>query len=134
MLPPHAPAGAKAILSFIAEDQVGRILNEKFAVFTENTISSKGELLRRLAEYNRQGYAVDNEELYPGIYAIGVPIFDYVSKPVAAVCAVMPSMSIDQTKEARIVPELKKTARIISKQLKNSHPYLRWGNSNALDS
>lgn len=118
ILPLHAPAGAKAILSFTHKEQVNKMLEYEFEAFTENTIMSKTELLQRLEQYNKQGYAIDNEELHPGIYALGVPVFDRVSKPVAAICAVIPATRITVQKEANAVEQLKKTASIISAQLK----------------
>jgi IclR family KDG regulon transcriptional repressor len=122
ILPLHAPAGAKAILSFICNEQLDRLLPEEFPAFTENTVTTKHDLLIRLKEFNRQGYSIDNEELYPGIYAIGVPIFDYLSKPVAAISAVVPATRINDSQILEIVDELKKTSRIISKKIKEGRP------------
>jgi DNA-binding IclR family transcriptional regulator len=118
ILPLHAPAGAKAILSFMHSDLVEKLLDYEFELLTENTISSKPELLKRLQQFKNQGYAVDNQELHAGIYAIGVPIFDHLSKPVAAICTVMPATRISAERESVIVQHLKKTASAISHQLK----------------
>jgi DNA-binding IclR family transcriptional regulator len=118
ILPLHAPAGAKAILSFTHIDQTIKMLDYDFEAFTENTILSQEELLAQLEKYNRQGYATDNEELHTGIYAIGVPVFDDLSKPVAAICMVIPVSRISPEKEADSVEKLKHTAAIISAQLK----------------
>jgi DNA-binding IclR family transcriptional regulator len=120
ILPLHAPAGAKAILSFTHIEQTKKMLDYEFEAFTENTILSKTELLLRLEQYNRQGYAVDNEELHQGIYALGVPVFDHLSKPVAAIVVVIPSNRVTPQKEAAAIAHLKKTASIISAQLKKT--------------
>jgi DNA-binding IclR family transcriptional regulator len=121
ILPLYAPAGAKAILSFVCKENIDRLLEEPFEQFTANTIPTLDELQQRLITFNKQGYAVDNEELFEGIYAIGVPIFDYLSKPVAAICAVMPATRLNDCKEANTVAELKRTAKIISKKIKDDH-------------
>ena len=118
ILPLHAPAGAKAILSFTHIEQVNKLLDYEFEAFTDNTIRSKSELLLRLGKYNKQGYAIDNEELHPGIYALGVPVFDNLSKPVAAICVVIPAARITSQKELTVIEELKKTASVISAHLK----------------
>lgn len=126
VLPLHAPAGAKAILSFVGVEQIDRLLDEEFEGFTENTIISRDELHLRLIEYNKQGYAIDNAELHPEIYALGVPVFDYLSQPVAAVCAVMPLTRITEQREAEIVSELKKTANVIAREVNKKrmlYPY-----------
>lgn len=122
VLPLHAPAGAKAILAYVCDDHLKRLLPESFPRYTGNTITTKSELLSRLSEYNKQGYSIDNEELHSGIYAIGVPIFDYLSKPVAAISAVVPATRITAEREAEIVVQLKRTSRIISKEIKKNRP------------
>lgn len=122
VLPLHAPAGAKAILSFVSNDHLERLLPEEFPSYTDNTITKKSDLLLRLGEFNKQGYSIDDEELHPGIYAIGVPIFDSLSKPVAAISAVVPATRITVQREAEIVTQLKRTSRVISKAIKESRP------------
>lgn len=102
------------------------MLDKEFESFTENTIISRAALHLRLVEYNKQGYAIDNAELYPEIYALGVPIFDYLSQTVAAICAVMPITNISAEREAEIVNELKKTAKIIAREINKKrmlYPY-----------
>ena len=118
VLPLHAPAGAKAILAFVSIDHVGRLLPEEFPKLTNNTITSKTELLSRLEVFNQQGYSVDNEEFYDGVYAIGVPIFDYLGQPIAAIVAVLPVARITPEREQVIVKDLKKTARVIGRDVK----------------
>ena len=118
VLPLHAPAGAKAILSFISVEHVKRLLPERFPKLTENTTTTRSEFLSRLKAFNKQGYSVDNEELYNGVYALGVPVFDQLSRPVSAVSAILPATRAVEEREAEIVNELKRTSRIISGELK----------------
>lgn len=126
LLPVHAPAGAKAILSFLRVDQINKLLDEELDSFCDNTITLKEELHRKLIKYNKQGYSVDNEELHLGIFAIGVPIFDYLHKPIAAVVAVMPATRVNEQRVAEIVKELKKTSSYIAGQVNENrslYPY-----------
>lgn len=118
ILPLHAPAGAKAIISYMHHDQVCKMLDYDFQVFTEHTITSKEVLLERLGQFNRQGYAVDSQELHDGIYAIGVPIFDHLSKPVAAVSMIMPASRMSKETELDAANRLKRTACAIANGLK----------------
>lgn len=122
VLPLHAPAGAKAILAFVSHDHLDRVLPDELPRYTERTITSKAALLSRLVEFNKQGYSIDDQELYPGIYAIGVPIFDHVRKPVAAISVVMPASRITADREAQIVAQLKSTSRAISKEINDGTP------------
>jgi DNA-binding IclR family transcriptional regulator len=123
VLPLHAPAGAKAVLSFVGQDHLDRLLPDSFPAFTENTITSKQELLERLIEFNKQGYSVDDQELYPGIYAIGVPIFDQLSRPVAAISAVMPVSRVTAERKIEVVRLLKSTSRAVSKAINEVRPF-----------
>ncbi|MDO8863941.1 IclR family transcriptional regulator [Haliea sp. E1-2-M8] len=122
VLPLHAPAGAKAILAFVSHDRVDRLIPEQLPSYTERTITSKAALLSRLVEFNKQGYSIDNQELYSGIYAIGVPIFDRLRKPVAAISVVMPASRISAAREVEIVEQLKLTSRAISKTINSRLP------------
>jgi DNA-binding IclR family transcriptional regulator len=117
VLPLHAPAGAKAILSFLPVDHINKLLDEELDSFCDNTITLKEELHRKLVKYNKQGYSVDNEELYPGIFAIGVPIFDYLRKPIAAIVSVMPITRVTEERVSCIVNELKITSNYIANQV-----------------
>ncbi len=126
VLPLHAPAGAKAILSFLCVDQINRLLDDELESYTDNTITMRDKLHDRLIQYNKQGYAVDDEELHSGIYAIGVPVFDYLHKPVAAIVAVMPATRISEKREAEIVSELRRTSRYVASEInqkRSLYPY-----------
>ena len=124
VLPLHAPAGAKAILAFVCEEHLDRLLPDSFPKFTDFTISSKDALLSRLVQFNKQGYAVDNQELYLGIYAVGVPVLDHLSRPVAAISAVIPISRVTPEQEAEVVKQLKSTTRALSKAICDTRPLL----------
>ena len=124
VLPLHAPAGAKAVLAFVPKDHLERLLPETFPAYTEHTITSREVLLERLVEFNKQGYSVDAEELYLDVYAVGVPIFDHLSRPVAAISALMPASRVTEAREAEIVKQLKCASRAISRQIAEVRPLL----------
>src|SRR5210317_1557427 len=48
VLPLHAPAGAKAILSHVSKERLERLLPDEFPRMTKNTLTTKSELLERL--------------------------------------------------------------------------------------
>lgn len=82
----HCSSMGKAILAFLPENELESVL-EKLVLEkkTPNTITSRDQLLRELEEIKRNGFAVNNEELEVGLFAIAGPVRDYTGKAVAAI-------------------------------------------------
>ena len=116
-LPAHAAAGAKAILAFSTEDTVERFIADELPQLTPNTITSSKAYRRGLAEIRRKGYSLDEEEIDIGINAVGVPIFNYDSQPIAAVVVAGPAQRIQGKDDSEVVMWTRKTAAEISKRL-----------------
>ncbi|MCU1566370.1 MAG: IclR family transcriptional regulator [Pseudarthrobacter sp.] len=74
--PLHASATGKIILSGQDDDQVKAALPEKLEAFTANTITSRPALLKELRRVREQGYAVTDEELEVGLFAMACPVRD----------------------------------------------------------
>jgi DNA-binding IclR family transcriptional regulator len=84
--PAHCCSLGKAILAYLDDAQVRAILGRQpLATYTANTIVSRPELMRELAETRARGYAVDRAEHVPGSYCVAVPIFDAAGRPVGAI-------------------------------------------------
>jgi DNA-binding IclR family transcriptional regulator len=95
---PHATASGKAILAHMPEPDLVRFFTGKgLPALTEKTITSFGDFKAHLAEVRRQGYAVDDEENYPGIRCVAAPIRNHRG-------TVLGSISISGTTQ-RINPE-----------------------------
>lgn len=95
---PHATASGKAILAFMTEPDLVRFFTGKgLPALTDKTITSFGELKSHLAQVKQRGYAVDNEESYPGIRCVAAPIRNHRG-------TVLGSISISGTTQ-RINPE-----------------------------
>jgi IclR family KDG regulon transcriptional repressor len=117
-IPIHAAAGAKAILAFSPpEVQDSFISNGAMPRYTPNTITDPEVFQRQLEDIRRQGFSFDNEEIDIGINAVGVPIFNFEEKVVAAVVLAGPSPRITCDNDSPIVARLKETAAQISAQL-----------------
>ena len=112
----HAAAGGKAILAFSSQHLQERILNSDLKRLTPNTMTDPVLLRENLLEIKQRGYSLDNEEVYVGIYAIGVPVFNYENIPVASVVVAGPASRMKMKNELSIVTRLKKTAKNISSQ------------------
>lgn len=117
VLPMHAAAGAKSILSYIHTERVEMLLKGELEKITSNTITDKDKFREYLAEYNQQGYATDNQELHLGISAIAVPIFNRIHQPIAAIVVLMPSSRYEQMLNPNLIAKIKKKASIIGTQM-----------------
>jgi IclR family KDG regulon transcriptional repressor len=83
--PAHCTASGKVFLAFLPPDRLAQILNRPLARYTDKTITSPERLRQELEEVRIRGYAVDDQELNPGVRAVAVPIRDSGGKVVAAI-------------------------------------------------
>ncbi len=72
--PAYASAGGLASMALRLDEAVFDNLPEKLPQLTENTISSRTELLERLDQVRAQGYSLDMEEAYHGVRCVGVAV------------------------------------------------------------
>lgn len=71
----HATASGKAILAWIPDAELVRIVEAKgLRAFTEHTITDFEKLREELRLVRRLGFAMDREEFQPGVLCIGAPI------------------------------------------------------------
>jgi IclR family KDG regulon transcriptional repressor len=113
-VPPHAAAGAKAIVAFSSPDMRGALLNGGLERFTKNTITDPDAFARELDKIEREGIAFDLEEVNEGTCAIGAPVFNHEGEPVAAVVVAAPSQRIVRRSNSRMCRALRETAEKIS--------------------
>src|SRR5262249_28548864 len=73
---PHATSVGKAILAWLPEDEMRRILANGMKRFTDNTITEFPALIESLRIVRRNGYAIDREEFLPGVICVGAAIRD----------------------------------------------------------
>ena len=84
-LPVHATALGKVLLAYLPPAERSELLQG--AVLTRSTpktITSKARLLAELETIRVRGYATADEEQYPGVRALGAPIFDSARRVRAA--------------------------------------------------
>lgn len=81
----HAAANSKAILAFLDDDDVCRLLPEPLPAITPNTITDRRRLAAELAAIRQTGLAYDHEEYVVGVYCVGAPVFDVHDRVVAGV-------------------------------------------------
>lgn len=74
VMPVHAAASAKAILAFQDEALIGEALSRPRARYTDNTRLAVAEVRADLGRVRRQGFAVCDEELDPGVLSYACPV------------------------------------------------------------
>ena len=116
--PMHCTGMGKVLLFEADEEKLDRLVEEKgLERFTKNTITTRQDLERELAESRARGWAYDNEECELGARCIAFPIYNYTGKIVAAfsVTGLVARMS-DAFLDARL-DMLRQTAAQISREL-----------------
>ncbi|WP_066388738.1 IclR family transcriptional regulator [Neobacillus mesonae] len=74
--PLHAAASGKAVLAFIPQTKVEKIVGKgDLKKFTESTTVSKEDLLEDLKEIKEKGFSISHGELDLGVSAVAAPIF-----------------------------------------------------------
>jgi IclR family acetate operon transcriptional repressor len=89
---PHATATGKAMIAWLPEDQIRRMLPADLKRFTDNTIVDFDTLIEELRHVRRNGVAIDREEFQPGVICIGSAIRDHAGAVVGAISASAPAM------------------------------------------
>jgi IclR family acetate operon transcriptional repressor len=92
---PHAQSIGKAILAWLPDDEVRRIVGNGLTRYTSNTIADFPGLLESLSGVRRIGYAIDHEEYLPGVICIGAAIRDHAGGIVGSISASTPTMRAD---------------------------------------
>lgn len=88
----HATATGKAMLAWLPEDEMRRVLAHGMARYTPNTITDWPALIEELRHVRRNGYSMDREEFQPGVICIGAAIRDHNGAVVGAISASTPTM------------------------------------------
>ncbi|WP_202865700.1 IclR family transcriptional regulator [Kribbella turkmenica] len=99
LTPLHATSSGKLLLAFMSDEQRNSILDRAGQPrLTENTVTSRQELLDQLAEIRENGFATAFEELEVGLNAAAVPIRDHTGAVVAAMSASGPTFRYDRAR------------------------------------
>jgi DNA-binding IclR family transcriptional regulator len=117
-LPAFATASGKAILAFLPEEAVQRILKRGMPQYTQNTPISLDAFFEDLRRVREQGYALSEQEYEEEINAVAAPIFDSEGKPIASVAIAGPSYRLTRERMINIGPQVWTTARDITQEMK----------------
>ncbi len=72
--PMHATAVGKAIFAFQSDEVIELELAKKIEKFMPGTIVGKKAIIKELHRTRERGYAINDAELDPGIYAVAAPV------------------------------------------------------------
>jgi IclR family pca regulon transcriptional regulator len=118
-LPAYATAMGKILLAYLPEaDQRELLSSMKLTKRGPNTITSKKALRDELDEVREEGFAVNDEELAPDLFAIAAPVRNEAREVVAAINVAAPSsvITLEEMVDA-LSPHLLSTADRISARL-----------------
>jgi DNA-binding IclR family transcriptional regulator len=100
--PAYCSAMGKALLSGLSRAELEKTLGPgPFKGYTPNTITELAVLEEELDRVRRQGYAIDDEEAFPGIKCVAAPVRDGEGGIIAAISATVPKqrMAPERTEE-----------------------------------
>lgn len=101
------------------EERESQIASTDFVRYTKYTIGSTGKFRQALSQVQRNGYAVVNQQLELGVWALGVPIRDRSGGLIAAlgIAAFAQRVSIEKM-VMKFLPRLERGARELGRLLK----------------
>lgn len=84
-LPLHAGAASRALLAHLPEEEAVRLLaSSPRDSFTERTLTGDDEIAADRRQVRERGYAISDEDVTPGVAALGIPVFGSGSDGVPA--------------------------------------------------
>ncbi|MDN3522946.1 IclR family transcriptional regulator [Halomonas ramblicola] len=113
--PLHASGVGKALMAWLPDDELERILAERgLSRVTENTLHTSETLRESLAEIRRQGFACDREEHAIGLHCVAACIHDEHGIPLAAISVSGPVARIPETRLLELGALVRDTAAEIT--------------------
>lgn len=116
--PLHASGVGKALMAWLPDDDLERVLAERgLDRVTVNTLSSPSELRRAMAKIRERGYACDREEHAIGLHCVAACIHDELGTPLAAISVSGPVARIPDERLSQLGELVRATAAEITAQL-----------------
>jgi IclR family transcriptional regulator, acetate operon repressor len=118
--PLHAGGSGRAMLAFCDSRLRDEVLAEPLAAMTSTTIIDVAELMRRLDQVRREGFAVSSGERQTGASSVAAPVFDHSGSLVGAVSVCGPTSRLDVRELERRGPLVRAAARELSARIARS--------------
>ncbi len=115
--PLYAGASSKATFAFLSEQQIARVVAGPLPPINPARKINAKKLRAQIADIRAKGYAVTNEETFPGVNGVGVPILTPQRRALGTIAIGAPCHRLDAKAIARFAPILldvgkRATARI----------------------
>ncbi len=116
--PLHASGVGKALMAWLPDDELERILDERgLDRLTENTLHTPEVLREGLLEVRRQGFACDREEHAIGLHCAAACLHDEHGIPLAAISVSGPVARIPEARLLELGTMVRDTAAEITARL-----------------
>jgi len=115
-LPLTVGASMRAILAFLPENRIEKIIAEKNHKLTDSTLG-KSQLKKVIEQTRENGYTVSFGEADSGAVALAAPVLNNENIAVAAISVAGPAERFTSNKIDEWIPEVKKCAADIKKAL-----------------
>jgi DNA-binding IclR family transcriptional regulator len=117
-LPAHCTALGKAMLAALDDaDLAARFKGRKLTRLTDRSATDFADLTARLAHVRQSGYAVDDEEVEPGLRCIGAAVHDRAGAVVAAVSLSAPVDRLPHHRVEDVARQVRRAADAVSAEL-----------------
>ena len=113
---PHATSLGKAIMAWLPEDEMKRLVAHGMKRYTPNTITDFSALIEDLRHVRRNGYSMDREEILPGVICIGAAIRDQAGTVIGAISASTPTLRASDEHLTLMRKEIVAASRALSAQ------------------
>ncbi len=113
---PHATSVGKAIMAWLPEAEIQRIVRHGMKRCTDQTITDFQSLVEDLRHVRRNGFALDREEHLPGVICVGAAIRDQTGTVIGAISASTPSMRATEAHINLMRDEIVAATRALSAQ------------------
>lgn len=115
--PLHASATGKLILAEQSDEKVAAELPKKLKSYTPQTITSRDALLRELGKVREQGYAILDNELEEGLFAVGCPVRDPGGQLIGIITINGPTQRLKSDRLPETIDKLRQAADEAAKAL-----------------
>lgn len=116
-LPAYTTADGKIIICYQNKDRIKAYLPKRIPQYTQNTITNKGDLIKKLEEMKKNGYAIDNEEYVEGLKCVAAPIFDHDGKVRFSLSTTGPAFRMKEERIKEIIVIIREAANEISRRI-----------------
>jgi DNA-binding IclR family transcriptional regulator len=120
-LPLHAGASQKALLAFMPDADIDRLISQPLERFCRSTITSSAAMRRELSTIRARGWAGSYEETNVGVWGVAVPVLSD-SDVVCAIGIAGPSARLSPQRVRQDIGLVHETAVVIGQALGLTSP------------